>query len=95
MWSRLSATPDLDAARLYRFLAAQDAAAAQRAVKAHRVGVKILTHQPRIGRPLDDMELEFREWLIEFGNSGYVALYRFDSENIVILAVRPRKESGY
>ncbi|MGB5235360.1 MAG: hypothetical protein WBN85_09345 [Candidatus Macondimonas sp.] len=24
------------------------------------------------------MEPEFREWLIDFGNSGYVALYHFD-----------------
>nr|WP_202109429.1 type II toxin-antitoxin system RelE/ParE family toxin [Bordetella sp. 15P40C-2] len=84
-----------DVQRLYRFLAAQDAEAAQRAVRAIRAGVKILAHQPRIGRPLDDLEPEFREWLIDFGNSGYVALYRFDSENIVVLAVRHQIEAGY
>ena len=77
-----------DVQRLYRFLAPKDADAAQRAVK-------ILAHQPRIGRPVEDMEPEFREWLIDFGNSGYVALYRFDGENIAILAVRHQKEAGY
>jgi len=30
-----------------------------------------------------------------FGNSSYVALYRFDGENIAILAVRHQKESGF
>ncbi|HBO5344030.1 TPA: type II toxin-antitoxin system RelE/ParE family toxin [Pseudomonas aeruginosa] len=84
-----------DVQRLYRFLAPKDADAAQRAVKAIRAGVKILAHQPRIGRPVEDMEPEFREWLIDFGNSGYVALYCFDGENIAILAVRHQKEAGY
>jgi len=84
-----------DVQRLYRFLAPKDADAAQRAVKAIRAGVKILAHQPRFGRPVEDMEPEFREWLIDFGNSGYVALYRFDGENIAILAVRHQKEAGY
>jgi len=93
---RLIWTPSAltDVQRLYRFLAPNDADAAQRAVKAIRVGVKILAHQPRAGRPVEDMEPEFREWPIDFGNSGYVALYRFDGENIAILAVRYQKEAG-
>ncbi|MBG4275001.1 type II toxin-antitoxin system RelE/ParE family toxin [Pseudomonas aeruginosa] len=95
--SRLIWTPPAlaDVLRLYRFLAPKDANAAQRAVQAIRAGVKILAHQPRIGRPVEDMETEFREWLIDFGNGGYVALYRFDGENIAILAVRHQKEAGY
>lgn len=80
--------------RLYRFLAPKDADAAQRAVKAIRAAVKILAHQPRIGRPVEDMEPEFREWLIDFGHSGYIALYRFDGETIAILAVRHQREAG-
>ena len=81
--------------RLYRFLAEKDVQAARRAVSAIRAGVKILAHQPHIGRPVDDMETEFREWLIDFGNSGYVALYRIMQETVVILAVRHQKEAGY
>jgi plasmid stabilization system protein ParE len=84
-----------DVQRLYRFLAPKDANAAQRAVQAIRAGVKILAQRPRIGRPVEDMEPEFREWVIEFGNSGYVALYHFDGEMAVILAVRHQKEAGY
>lgn len=63
-------------------------------MKAILAGAKILVHQPHIGRPVEDMEPEFREWLIDFGNSGYVALYRFDGKNIAILAVRHQKEPG-
>ena len=81
--------------RLYRFLAEKDAQAARRAVSAIRTGIKILAHQPHIGRPIDDMEPEFREWLIDFGNSGYVILYHVTQEAIVILAVRHQKEAGY
>lgn len=81
--------------RLHRFLADVDTEAARRAIKAIRTGVKILAHQPNIGRPLDDLGPEFREWLIDFGDSGYVALYRVDIRKISILAVRHQKEVGY
>ncbi|MHC1550718.1 type II toxin-antitoxin system RelE/ParE family toxin [Phyllobacterium sp. K27] len=80
-----------DVQRLYRFLTPKDTDAARRAVKAIRAGVKILAHQPRIGRPVEDMDPEFREWLIEFGNSGYVALYRLDAEAVSILSVRHQR----
>ena len=81
--------------RLYRFLAPKDEAAARRAIKTIRAGVKILAHQPEAGRPAEDMDPVFREWLIDFGSSGYIALYRFDGETATILAVRHQKEAGY
>lgn len=84
-----------DVQRLYRFLAPENPDAARLAVKVIRSGVKILSHQPHVGRPIDDMEPEHREWLIDFGNSGYVARYRFDGETIIILAVRHQKEAGF
>lgn len=94
---RLIWTPEAlaDVQRLYRFLAPKDAIAARRAVQAIRAGVKILAQRPGIGRPVEDMEPEFREWVIGFGNSGYVALYHFDIESAAILAVRHQKEAGY
>ena len=66
-----------DVQRLYRFLAAKDKDAARRAIETIRAGVKILAHQPEAGRPVKDMDSVFREWLIDFGSSGYIALYRF------------------
>ena len=85
----------LDVQRLYRFLAANNPDAARRAIKALRHGVKVLEHQAAIGRPIEDMPEEFREWLIDFGDSGYVARYRVESNVAVILAVRHQKEVGY
>ena len=85
----------LDVQRLYRFLAARNIDAARRAIKALRHGVKVLEHQAAIGRPIEDMPEEFREWLIDFGDSGYVARYRVESNVVVILAVRHQKEVGY
>lgn len=84
-----------DVQRLHRFLVLKEADAAKRAVAAIRMGVQILAQHPRIGRPIEDMDPEYREKLIDFGNSGYVALYRVDGDQIAILAIRHQKEAGY
>jgi plasmid stabilization system protein ParE len=41
------------------------------------------------------MDPEFREWFINFGGSGYIALYRLDGSTAVVLAVRHQREAGY
>jgi len=92
IWSA-AALRDVD--RLHRFLADKNPDAARRAAKAIREGMQILHDQPGAGRPVADMEPEFREWFIAFGDSGYVSLYRFDGETAVILAVRHQREAGY
>lgn len=79
----------------YRFLAPKDREAATAAIKAIRVQLRILGRHPEAGRPAEGYGLEFREWVIDFGESGYVALYRFDTQKVVILAVRHQKELGY
>lgn len=85
----------LDLQRLYRFLAEKNVGTAKRGVRAIREGMKVIIKQPGIGRPVEDMEPEFREWLIDFGESGYVVLYRYDGENAAVLAVRHQRELGY
>lgn len=65
------------------------------AIDPGRAGVKILALQAGAGRPVGDMELEFREWVIEFGNSGYVVIYRVEYDSVILLAVRHQKEAGY
>lgn len=92
IWSRLAL---LDVQRLYRFLADKNLDAVRRAMKMVRMELKVLTLQPGIGRPIEDMPEEFREWVIDFGDSGYVARYRIDAEFITILAVRHQKEAGF
>jgi plasmid stabilization system protein ParE len=84
-----------DVASLYEFLAPKSRDAAQRAVKAIRHGVKALAKHPQSGRPVEELPLEFREWVIEFGHGAYIALYHYDGKQIVILAVRHGREAGY
>jgi plasmid stabilization system protein ParE len=94
---RLKWTPQSlsDVARLHDFLAPEGNDAAKRAVKAIRQGVKLLGKFPEMGRPVDELPPEFREWVIEFGSGAYIALYRYDGKEVVILAVRHGREAGY
>ncbi len=85
----------LDVQRLYRFLAPKNTDAARRTAQAIRSAVGILRDHPRMGRPAEDMNPEFREWVIEFGRDGYVVLYRLDDEDVVLLAIRHGREAGY
>ena len=84
-----------DVQRLYRFLADNNSEAAKRAVKAIRASVRVIAQHPEIGRPAEGMEPEYREWVIDFGDSGYIALYRYAGETALIVAVRHQKEVGY
>lgn len=92
IWSP-AALRDVD--RLHRFLVEKNASAAREAIKAVRTRINILAEQPGAGRPVEHMDPEFREWIIPFGGSGYIALYRLDGEKVVILAVRHQREAGY
>jgi plasmid stabilization system protein ParE len=84
-----------DATRLHAFLKSKNPDAARRAIQTIRQGVRILASHPEIGRLIDDLPAEFREWVIEFGHGAYVVLYHFDGEEIVLLAIRHGRESGY
>jgi len=84
-----------DVHRLYRFLAPKNPEAAQRAVAAIRQGVAVLGQYPGLGRPVDDMPEAFRDWVVDFGDSGYLVRYRTEGELVVLLAVRHQKEAGY
>jgi plasmid stabilization system protein ParE len=85
----------LDVARLHDFLIGKNRDAARRAIQTIRQGVKALGTHPEIGRPVDELPPEFREWIIEFGQGAYVVLYRYDGKQVVILAVRHGREAGY
>jgi len=85
----------LDVARLHDFLVPKSRDAARRAIKAIRRGVKLLGKFPEMGRPVDELPIDFREWVIEFGSGAYVALYCYDGKEVVILAVRHGREVGY
>jgi plasmid stabilization system protein ParE len=92
IWSRAAVS---DVQRLYRFLAVKEPKAAARAAKAIRDDVRIIAKQPNIGRPVEGMDPEFREWIVRFGASGYLVLYRVEADLAIILAVRHQKEAGF
>ena len=93
--SKVSQPALLDVARLHKFLTPKSQDAAQRAVKTIRQGVKALGRHPEIGRPVEDLPPEFREWVIEFGQGAYVAMYHYGGKHAVILAVRHGRDAGY
>ncbi|WP_299031467.1 type II toxin-antitoxin system RelE/ParE family toxin [uncultured Sulfitobacter sp.] len=84
-----------DVQRLYRFLVDKNPDAARRAASAIRDGMQIIADHPDAGRPVDDMDPEFREWPISFGASGYVALYHLQQDVALVVAVRHQKEVGH
>lgn len=84
-----------DVQRCYRILAPQNPVAATKAVRTIREGMRVVSEQPEAGRPVDRMDPAFREWLISFGDSGYVVLYRLEGDREVVLAIRHQREAGY
>jgi plasmid stabilization system protein ParE len=82
--------------RCRRFLASKNPLAAKRAAAAISQRFEQLETHPEIGRPVPD-HAKMRELVIAFGDSGYVALYRFDrpGDAVYILAFRHQKEAGY
>jgi plasmid stabilization system protein ParE len=84
-----------DLERLREFLRPMSPIAAKKAGEVIVKAVQVLGLQPQLGRPIEDMPEEFREWVIDFGDSGYVARYRIDSDAVTLLAVRHQKEVGF
>lgn len=80
--------------RIRDFLRPKNPDAARRAGEAIRQGVRILGTQPRLGRMIDDLPEAYREWLIDFGDSGYVLRYRIDGDAVTILVIRRQREAG-
>lgn len=82
--------------RCRQFLTEKNTLAAKRAAGIIERHFALLEIEPEIGRPFDNLP-DIRELIIPFGNSGYVALYRFDAEtdSVYVLAFRHQKEAGY
>jgi len=70
--------------------------AARRAAQAIKRQFARLEECPEIGRPFPELP-ELRELIIEFGDSGYVALYRHEraDDDVYVLAFWHQKEAGY
>lgn len=84
-----------DLVRLREFLRPKNPAAAKRAAAVITHAIRLLGQHPQIGRPAGEMDIEYRELPIDFGDSGYVALYRYEDDLVTVLSLRHQKEAGY
>lgn len=83
-----------DLARLSDFLHQNNPLAAKLAGVAIAKAVKILSDYPQAGRP-DDDNSEYRELIIDFGSSGFVAKYHYKNDLVTVVKIKHQKEVGY
>ena len=83
-----------DLSRLFNFLAEKNEAVALKAITTILDSISSLQRMPKIGRPLDN---GFRELIIDFSSSGYIALYDLDevSDDLTIHAIKHQRENDY
>jgi plasmid stabilization system protein ParE len=74
----------------------KDANAAKRALLAIREAFIPLKQSPLRGRLIED-RTDLREIVIDFGTSGYLALYCFEPsmDIVTILAIKHQREDDY
>ncbi|MEG3144793.1 type II toxin-antitoxin system RelE/ParE family toxin [Sphingomonas sp. RT2P30] len=82
--------------RCHEFLHDRNPDAAMRSNQVIAAQLRLLTTNPAIGRP-SSLDTDWRELVIRFGDSGYVALYRHvpGDDAIYLLAFRHQREAGY
>ena len=80
--------------RAFQFLRDKNPQAAHAAVVAIQTAVENLAAHPLLGRRVEG---ELRELVISYGQTGYIALYRFAValDQVRILAIRHQRELGY
>jgi plasmid stabilization system protein ParE len=80
--------------RAFQFLRDKNPLAALNAVTAIQSAVDNLAAHPLVGRRVEG---ELRELVISYGQTGYVALYRFvvSRDEVRILAIRHQRELGF
>jgi plasmid stabilization system protein ParE len=80
--------------RAFQFLRDKNPEAAVSAVAAIQSAVENLAAHPLIGRRIEG---QLRELVISYGQTGYIALYRFvvPLDEVRILALRHQRELGY
>jgi plasmid stabilization system protein ParE len=85
-----------DLQRLFDFLADEDPLAAERARTVIAQAMELLRNFPFACRKVSPDTPFLREMIIDFGRSGYVALYEIEDAKIVtVLAVRHQREEDF
>jgi addiction module RelE/StbE family toxin len=84
-----------DLERMRTFLRSKNAAAAKKASTKIIQTIQMLSNQPDMGRPAEDSHQGLRELIVKFGRDGYVVLYQYIGEEVLIAAIRHGREDGY
>jgi plasmid stabilization system protein ParE len=94
---RFTAEARADLDRLYDFLLDKDVNAAERALDAIERALALLAWSPfSCRKALLQNNPRWRELLIPFGHSGYVALFEIEDDvTVTIAAVRHQREEDY
>jgi plasmid stabilization system protein ParE len=97
---RVEVHPDAkaDIVRLHEFLADYDLEVASKALKTIEASFAAMSRHPYICRKVqrEGFPSEWRELIISFGNSGYLALFEITSDELVtVMAVKHQRESDY
>lgn len=94
---RLTAEAADDLERLYEFLLNHDLGAAERALAAIERALELLAYSPFSCRKARlQRSSRWRELLIPFGHSGYIALFEIeDAHTVTVAAVRHQREEDY
>ena len=80
--------------RTFQFIIQENPGAAIAAVHSIRSAIENLAAHPLIGRRVEG---EIRELVVSYGQTGYIALYRFvvQLDEVRILALRHQREVGF
>ena len=80
--------------REFEFLLKENPTAAVAAANAIASAVDHLAAHPLVGRRIHD---DLRELVISFGDTGYIAVYRFvvQKDEVRVLAIRHQRQVGY
>lgn len=77
-----------DIKRLHDFVYEKNQVAAKEAAGAILNGTKHIEKFPEIGKPVENLEPKFREFIVPFGARGYIIRYCSEKDIVVILAIR-------
>ncbi len=92
---RLSRRARNDLPRLHAFLAKWDIQIAQEAIDTILSAFEKF-HMPGIGSPVPGRP-GLRKLVIDFGDTGYTALYRYNmqADTVLVVAIKHQKENDY
>jgi len=74
--------------RWHDFLHEKNPEAAKKAVKLIRGGIKTIASHPTAGKPIEEMDSEYRKWVIPYIGRVFIVVYRYKHGMVQVLLVK-------